>query len=367
MKKLKVLLIIIAVIETIAVISLPFYLSSSEYDYGLIKEFDNIILTSNDHQADYIVTDRKLINTERNQVIFPTDELWYSFKVFNYKNYPTNIDYELQFFKYNTPIGSPYFGSEQLEPKSNKTPIFKKIYLNSTGSYDIKFNIIFTNYTSGDEYYDSSKGFEDIEILSRSEQLQIEQNENFLRGVWISAFIGGGTVAALVLSVIFSKKEVDKLDTQNQHAKDQIGLLKKQNENLKEQNSFQNRPWISIISERAFNINGSQFEIIFQNYGKSVAHDVKTTVYVKKGVITKGEIIKHGTTYPEFDISPNEIFSHFEPISSSLVSDVKNTDDVCIGILMEYYFENTKKGTSLLVVNWVTSHNQTIFKIKKLT
>lgn len=61
-------------------------------NYGLIKEFpdsDQKFI----EEGSYKVTDRKLTNNERDKVIFPNDELTYSFKVDNLKNFPTVLDY----------------------------------------------------------------------------------------------------------------------------------------------------------------------------------------------------------------------------------------------------------------------------------
>ncbi|MCH7561484.1 MAG: hypothetical protein IIC67_09020 [Thaumarchaeota archaeon] len=348
---------LIVIIIIIIIFVLPIPMSQFVEKIGL-NTIEKINFSGNDV---YYAIGGSLFNSDRPNYVLVGDQLWYSTLFQTKLDYPIELHATFQVFV----GGKNVTNLIHLEPIPKFTLDDRtngahwEYYATEEGRNKIKADLRFINSSNGVLLHNVNKTTE-FDVVSPAFALQDQSNKTTSWALTASVTVGVFTVVALVSSTLYSRSNVKALRKQNR-------TLVKQNKELKEQYSIQNRPWISIISERAFNFNGSRFEIIFQNYGKSVAHDVKPTVYVKKGAITKDEIIKHGTIYSEFDISPNETYSQFEPISSSLISDVKNTDDVYVGILMEYYFENTKKGTSLLVVNWVSSDNQALFKIKKLT
>lgn len=199
-------------------------------------------------------------------------------------------------------------------------------------------------------------------------------------GIFVSAIIGGLTVLALGLSVHFSHKEVDKLEGQNENSKTQIDLLQEQNElsqkqmkllktqndDLKEQQSVQNRPWISLSSGKSVRLNKPKFEISLTNYGKTVATNITVIAIVHNGKITEENFIGMLPISPKFDISPKEEFSEFITIKESILDVIDTSEDIHIGLLIKYNFEKTKEGRTFFIGKWTPSTEGLIFVIKKL-
>jgi len=228
----------------------------------------------------------------------------------------------------------------------------------------LKANWIFYNTTDNKKYAQFAPLERDIQVLSLANKLQDDANQLTYKGLIAVSVVGIGTIAALIMNVIFSKLEVDKLDTQNQYSGNQIKLLKNQNKDLKEQTSIQNRPWVSLISENPVTLQGNHFQIQFKNYGKSVATDITTISMIKKGKITTDELIEKVPSSP-FDLSPQEKFSHWLLIPKDIL-DVIGTSDIYFGIILQYKFEETKEGESLLIARWGKELQRESFEIKKL-
>lgn len=145
-----------------------------------------------------------------------------------------------------------------------------------------------------------------------------------------------------------------------------VGFMLYQSHVLTEQFSIQNRPWMSIVSENNVTVNGGKFDVTFKNYGKSVAHDVKTSYLVQENKITEDEIIKSGKPFLNIsDYSPDESVTFFIPIPEKLRSSIW-TEDAYIGLILNYNFEENKKGKSLLVIHWTPLSDSFVYDIKKI-
>ena len=313
-------------------------------DYGLIKEFPDSQSKFYD-EGEYLVTDRKLTNTERDKVIIPNDELMYSFKVHNLKDYRANIDYELEFFKGGVREEPIYSGSDQLEPKSNEVQVIKQIYLKTSGAYDIKLNLFYRNST-GEKYAQYSPGFEDIELLSKVEQLQIEQNDNFLKGITVSAFIGVGTILALAFSVYFSRKEVNHLEKQAK---------------------TENRPWLGATTAITIKRNPLQLIFHYKNYGKFPANNVKEKHLFSSEMLSKEEyqtrLAERTVPHTSIVLPDQEADLTIGGIPEQISNRFSNSESIFLAIIIDYTFSENKKGQYGVIFEYL--HSDSIFTVRK--
>lgn len=361
-KKIIVTFLIIYVISIGSSWGYFFYVQDADHDKRVIREF-----SSSDPKFSeiYQVENLRLVNMVRESYIFPNDRLEYRFTINNPLDQNIRVSYDFEVFttaeheREFQDKGEWFIQNSQTEHKQ------LEFFLKEEKPYDLKLNLIF--YNSTDDKIAQFPPIEtDIRVLSLENKLQDDANQLTFQGLIAVSVVGIGTIGALIMNVIFSKLEVDKLDTQNQYSKDQIELLKNQNEDLKEQQSIQNRPWISLISENPTTLVGDLFQIEFENYGKTIATDIKVTSMVKQGKITRKELIKNGTSYPKFDISPREVFSHMVPIPDDVLKIINSVADIYVGVIIQYKYEKRKKGESLLIANWNNSLQKTYYEIKKL-
>lgn len=301
-------MIILAVLIIILVVFLQVILSYT--GYGLIKEFPDSNQKFFD-EGSYHVTDRKLTNMIRDKIITPDDELWYSFEVHNLKNFTTNINYELEFFKGGAREGEPYTGSDQLHPYASDPQNIKKIYLKTSGPYDVKLNVLFYNATN-EKYAQYATGFEHIEVTSRSDQLQIAQNDYLLWGVIASSVIGGGTILALGFSVYYSRKETKLLETQNseiiQENKARIRPILSRKE-LRKKIRNSNEQYVGELHT----LTRQKALFHFQNTGILPAVNISRNYYAEIRETPSNEIKLNPETYVDVfkmaSLAPNEYYS----------------------------------------------------------
>ena len=192
-----------------------------------------------------------------------------------------------------------------------------------------------------------------FDVISKSDELQIQQNYFLLAGVIISSVIGGGTLTALYFNRRTSKEE--------------IKLLEIQNHDLKEQHIIQNRPWISLVPKKTIALAPPYFQMMFENYGNTAAINIETLSLIRNGEITEEDFIGHTPPSPPVDISPKEQFAKFLKIPDEILKIIKTSENIHIGILLQYEFENMRKGRSLIVAKWIPSTENIHFTIKKLS
>lgn len=300
-----------------------------------------------------------LWNTDRPDYVLPNDLLRYTAVFQTKKEYPIELHSDL----------IVYVGDKNVT-NTITLPIAKFTIDERTNGINLIFhakelgrNVIFANFkfinSTNNVVLEEFTMDTKYDVVSPEYALQDQSNKTTSVAFTASVFVGIFTVIALVSTTLYSRSHAKELRKQNK-------TLVKQNKELKEQTSIQDRPWLSLENEEGFSVHHDLFDIPFQNFGKSVAHDVKVTSFIKKGEITEDEIIKNGKTYPEFDVSPNEIFSHFIPIPENLRSSVNETDAVHIGLILEYKFERTKEGKSVLIAQYMSTGNQLLYKIKKV-
>lgn len=322
-------------------------------------------------ESEWIKINSANVYTQGKQVVTPNDQLLVIFNVTN--KVSKNILIEPEFHTYQAgqlkeikPISSVVYGFKN-------TGIIDGVYFptfEGLNIVEVAFKISYSNGTFL-TYQNATTGFN---VISKTDELQIQQNDYILWGFFASTLIGAGTLTVLYFTQRTSNRQISKMDDQlskmdiqNSLLEKQIDLLKTQNEDLKEQQSIQNRPWISLIAEHPVTLHEGLFQIQFENFGNSVATNVVTTSRIKKGEITKEDLIKNGITYPEFDISPKESFSHILPIPEEIQKIIDTDNDIHIGIIIKYKFEQTKEGECIIIARWEKSIKKSMYEIKKLT
>ena len=186
----------------------------------------------------------------------------------------------------------------------------------------------------------------DIQVLSLANKLQDDSNQLTFKGLIAASVVGIGTIVALIVNVGFSRKEVNLLESQVK---------------------VELRPWLSLTAENAITVNSDLFQIQYENYGKTIAMDVIITSLIQQGKMTKKDIIANGMSYPEFDVSPKEVFTHLLPIPNNLQEIVNSAKDIQIGVFIKYKFGKNQLGESILIARWNPTLKKAYYKIKKLS
>lgn len=297
------------------------------------------------------------------RIISPNDPVTLFLNITN--KVPLNIMIDPEFYPYIAGelgdakhVASMTYGFEH-------TGTFSRLYFPTSEGLNILKVALKISYSNGTflTYQNDTTSFD---VVSNTDKLQIQQNYYLFWGVIASATIGGGTLTALYFNQKTSKEEISKLDKQNKLSEKQIRLLQKQNQDLKEQTSIQNRPWISLSTEEPVRLIKPKFEILLINYGKTVATNITAIAIVHNGKITEENFIGMLPINPKFDISPKEKFSEFITIKESILEVIDTSEDIHIGLLLKYNFEETKEGRSFFIAKWIPSTGNLIFDIKKL-
>ena len=243
------------------------YLIYEFTDYRVIDKFQDSDPKFFKDSNDYRVDERKLVNSARSDVIFPDDGLFYKLKVYNLKDYTSKITYELEKFKGGEREESSESGYWILNPNTSESRTID-IFLKEEGSYDLKLNLLFYNYTNdiqGEKYAQFAPPKDKIEVLSHANKLQSDANDLNFKGLIAASIIGGISVIALGFSVYFSKTQVNVM-------RDEIKILNDQNQKIKEQFESINRPWISLQLNNIDSDANCEFTI--KNEGKLVAENM---------------------------------------------------------------------------------------------
>lgn len=349
--KAPILILLLFFAAILIVMGMMMIIPSFYTNYGVIEEFPD----SNQKFVDdgtYQVTNRKLNNAERDDVIIPYDEIRYQFDIHNLKDYPADIYYELEFFKGNDKEGT-YNGTDQIIPKSTSRQIINKIFLKTPGSYDIKLNIFFKNFTDN-KYAQFSPGIEGIEVLSKSDQIQLQQNDSLMLGVFVSAAIGFGTATALAFSVHYSREVVNETKRSNR-----IELSKNKPRFLVEHASYK-------IQQNMLQLNAD-----LVNDGNTSAENLRYS-FVAKNHPFGEEFISERLEKKE-----NKLFDHYiGSLSSGHSSSIEpfvefplKTEFVCIALWLKYDFVDEKEHEEihfLLFQKGMSNHSQFTIQDNKI-
>jgi len=87
---------------------------------------------------------------------------------------------------------------------------------------------------------------------------------------------------------------------------------------------------------------------------------------IKNGKITTDELIEKDPSSLGLDLSPQEKFSHWLSIPKDILDVIGTASDIHFGIILQYKFEETKEGESLLIAKWDKKLKRESFEIKKL-
>ncbi len=352
MDNLKKISLIIGISTIVLSLGGAFYYTYLIYeitDFRVIEKFPDSDPRFHTDYNEYRVEERKLVSTVRGDVIFPDDELYYKLKVYNLKDHPSKITYELEKFKggkREEPIKSDYW---ILKPKTDETRTIK-IFLKEEGSYDLKLNLLFYNDTDGTKYAQFAPPSDKVNVLSHTDKLQADANEQNYYGVFLAAGIGLLTAGALFTSVYFSHREVKNAEKQNILLSNQIKLLQKQNRDLKEQTSIQNRPWISIADvERKHDLSPRHLKVFVKNYGDTPARDTTVVGFTKLDEITLDELDNYPPSPYKFSLAPKETMSFRLPVSNEEYKEGHGgSNGLFFALKMEYTYEKNKHGKSIV-------------------
>ena len=271
-----------------------------------IVEFDLNEITTINGGSSYISTESgKLINNYRSGVIFPNDKITYKTDLNNKKEIPIMIKPTIKVVQAGQNVIEPTELESVNISNNEKISFSEEFFIAGEGHVEIIIEYQIFN-TTDNKQIDFARISKDVEVLSLSDKLQSDQNNTLLAGIIASSIIGGGTLTALYFNQKTSKIEISRLDKHNKLAEEQIQLLEKQNQQLKDQFEVQNRPWIGV-SRWQINEDG-RIGFYYRNFGKTPPTSVEIEVFEATKNISKEEVQKNhnseksnkvGSLFPE--------------------------------------------------------------------
>ncbi len=165
-----------------------------------------------------------------------------------------------------------------------------------------------------------------FDVISQTDELQIKQNDYLFWGVVASAIIGGGTITALLISVIYSRKEVALLEATSRN---------------------ESRPWLGATTMMTHVIGPPRLVFHFKNYGKIPATHIKERHVFLQSQPQKKDIQDYNDEVIYSSVlSPDQSADFIINIVSQDVLDslAKGQSPLYIGIRIDYIFDTDKKG-----------------------
>ena len=173
-------------------------------------------------------------------------------------------------------------------------------------------------------------------ILSPESAIQERQNSTLFGSVVVAAFVGAGTIGALIWTNKISKKEIRLQE-------DQIEKINDQNDFLKEQAGIENRAWIGRTKEDpSIVLMEDHIFVNLSNHGKSPALNIKSRTYISTteppdDVFDKKKPIEPGALVPNEHLGTR---IHMKPEDYHAAQH----ETLYFGIRLDYKVTNGKNG-----------------------
>ncbi|MDE2588277.1 MAG: hypothetical protein KGL95_01235, partial [Patescibacteria group bacterium] len=155
--------------------------------------------------------------------------------------------------------------------------------------------------------------------------------------------------------------------TQTESSSGQMTALNEQNQLYRDQFSLLNRPWISMSNQDpSFSHVPFQLIVVLKNYGKTPAVDIETKYLVKDSSITVTELKNNGKPLDRASMTPDEIWSENLEMSNADYGKMLATNNYHFGLYIEYKYENTKIGTTIIIGQIRNTATEISYKMKDL-
>lgn len=285
-----------------------------------------------------------LFNFDRQNYVLVGDQLWYSTLFQSKLDYPIELHAYFQVFV----GGKNSTNLILLEPipkftlDDNTNGAHWEYYPTKEGRTKIKANLQFINSSNGVLLHSQNRTTE-FDVVSPEYALQDQSNKTTSLALIASGLVGVFTVIVLISSTLYSRNNVKELRTQNK-------TLVNQNNELKEQHSIQNRPWISIAdAERKYELTPNILKIFIKNYGNSPAINMVIRTVSSFSEISLDSQDQWITAVNYYSLAPKEIMSVRPPIANKEYKEAHGGNGIFFGISVEYTYESSKKGKFILI------------------
>lgn len=213
MKSLLISIIFIILIITFLPSGVYYYLVWTITDYRVIETIESF----KDFPKVWEFEEGKIINTARENYIFPDDPLEYQVNVFNPKEEDRELSSRLLIFK---------GGELEVEPIERKWLIRGndkiqtdiEFFLKEEGTYELELQFIFDTQIPGSEHPNHTFYIKNIQVQSLSNKLLADANHN---SFWSYLTILSVAIGGNMGSIIYLKK-------QNKHTENQLKLAKEE-------------------------------------------------------------------------------------------------------------------------------------------
>jgi len=204
-KYVVILSMTVILVSTFVPVGIIYHLIYTYTDYRVIEETEPF----KDFPSEWTFTEGKIINTARENYVFPDDPLVYQVTISNPKNFTRDLSADLKIFK----------GGELKDVVTRNWSVrqFDKVktdlefFLNEEGTYKFEIRFVFDRQISGSEHPNHTFHIENFQVQSLSNKLLAEANfNNFVSYMAIFSVAVGGNIA----SIIYLRKQHSQTERQ---------------------------------------------------------------------------------------------------------------------------------------------------------
>lgn len=277
------------------------------------------------------------------RAITPNDQVTLVLNVTN--KVPLNIMIEPEFHTYQAGKLVDIRNVSHMVYGHEYTGIFTRNYFPTSEGLNVIKVALKISYSNGTflTYQNTTTVFD---VISKTDKLQMQQNDYLLIGVIASSFIGGGTVLALAFNVHFSRKEVDHLEKQAK---------------------TENRPWLGATTMMTINRAPLQLIFHYKNYGKFPANDVEEKHGFSNEMLSKDAYEREldGKKVPHTSVILPDQGANYTigGITEEIANRLSELKPLFLAIIIDYTFGENKKGRYGVIFEY--RHAESYFTVRK--
>ncbi len=204
-KYVVILSMTVILVSTFVPVGIIYYLIYTYTDYRVIEETEPF----KDFPSEWTFTEGKIINTARENYVFPDDPLVYQVTISNPKNFTRDLSADLKIFKGGElkDVVTRNWSVRQFDKM--KTDL--EFFLKEEGTYKFEIRFVFDRQIPGSEHPNHTFHIENFQVQSLSNKLLSEANfNNFMSYMAIFGVAVGGNIA----SIIYLRKQHGQTERQ---------------------------------------------------------------------------------------------------------------------------------------------------------
>lgn len=256
--------IIAAIIIAVVLAFLPFgayyYLLYTYTDYRVIAETESL----EKFPEEWTIHKGKIINTARENYVFPDDPLEYQVRVDNPKDEDRKLMVELKIFKGGDLVGGEVITRNYIVRANEHRVTDFPIFLHEEGTYNLKIRLVFDMQIPGSVHPNWTFNVDNIQVQSLSNKLLADANHHTF---WSYVSIFGIAAAGNIGTIIYLRK-------QHRQTKQQLRLTQ-----IELESRLRAEIEVSVMKSELKKIDDKNWEgmisVLIRNQGTVSARNVK--------------------------------------------------------------------------------------------